>query len=124
MPDYSVIFPLQTSGENIGYKAISKKNLEDLAAFNLKNIILTDPGERIMEPLFGVGIKRYLFEQITDNKQLRIKNEIRSQVERYAPYIDITSIDTAPEDNVLSITIKYEVATAEIAGELVLVVAP
>ena len=77
-----------------------------------------------MEPLFGVGIKRYLFEQMTENKQLRMKNEIRSQVERYAPYIDIISIDTAPEDNTLNIRIKYEVATAEIAGELVLVVAP
>ena len=124
MPDYSVIFPLQTSGENIGYKTISKKNLEDLATFNLKNIILTDPGERIMQPLFGVGIKKYLFEQMTERRQLGIENNIRSQVERYAPYIDIILIDIAVEDNNLNITIKYEVTTAEIAGELVLVVAP
>jgi phage baseplate assembly protein W len=32
---------------------------------NLKHIILTNPGERIMDPLFGVGIKKYLFEQNT-----------------------------------------------------------
>ena len=28
----------------------------------LRMIILTNPGEKIMEPNFGVGIKRYLFE--------------------------------------------------------------
>ena len=32
------------------------KNFPDLVEQNLKNLILTMPGERIMDPLFGVGL--------------------------------------------------------------------
>jgi len=33
-------------------------NFEDLAKQNLKMLILTIPGERIMDPNFGVGLRR------------------------------------------------------------------
>lgn len=39
------------------------KNFPDLVEQNLKNLLLTLPGERIMDPAFGVGLAAYLFEQ-------------------------------------------------------------
>ena len=34
---------------------------------NFKMLILTSPGERVMEPEFGVGIRRFLFENYDDS---------------------------------------------------------
>ena len=124
MPDYTVLFPLRSNNISLGYETINENNIKELAVFNLKNIILTNPGERIMQPSFGVGIKRYLFEQANPGTQLEIRNQIIAQVKRYAPYIDVISIDISSEDNTLNLILKYEVSTAEIAGELVLTVAP
>ena len=41
------------------------KTIRDVGHQNLKMVILTNPGERVMDPLFGVGISRYLFENNT-----------------------------------------------------------
>ena len=40
----------------------SSYTTQDQAKSNLINVLLTEPGERIMEPNFGVGLKRLLFE--------------------------------------------------------------
>ena len=80
MPDYTVLFPLRSNNISLGYETINENNIKELAVFNLKNIILTTPGERIMQPSFGVGIKRYLFEQANPGTQLEIRNQIIAQV--------------------------------------------
>jgi hypothetical protein len=71
-----------------------------LATQNLKMLILTNPGERIMDTEFGVGLKSYLFEQNTPSTYSEIDSKIRQQVQKYLPYIGIERIDfTVPEDN-------------------------
>jgi hypothetical protein len=71
-----------------------------LATQNLKMLILTNPGERIMDTEFGVGLKSYLFEQNTPSTYSEIDSKIRQQVQKYLPYIGIERIDFAvPEDN-------------------------
>jgi len=81
----------------------------------LKNIILTNPGERIMLPNFGVGIKRYLFSQLPNGEKTvrnasELKTRILNQVSQYAPNIGIVSIDVEVlEDYKASIKIVYNV---------------
>ena len=38
------------------------KEYIDLVNQNLTMLILTAPGERIMDPSFGVGMKKYIFQ--------------------------------------------------------------
>jgi hypothetical protein len=40
---------------------------KDQIKSNLLNLLLTDIGERIMNPNFGTLLRRFLFEGITDN---------------------------------------------------------
>ena len=61
------------------------KDMEELAQQNLKTIILTSPGERVMIPDFGVGVRNYLFEQNTPGTQIALQNAIQQQVAKYAP---------------------------------------
>ena len=42
------------------------KTIAENVQQNLKNLILTNPGERIMNPDFGVGLRNYLFENASE----------------------------------------------------------
>jgi phage baseplate assembly protein W len=58
---------------------------------NFKNLILTNPGERIMDAAFGVGINKFLFELDNPGLYENISGKINEQVERYLPYVQITN---------------------------------
>lgn len=60
---------------------------------NLKNVFLTNPGERIMDPNFGIGIKKYLFEQNIEYTHGEIKTKSLQQIKRYMPFLTISNID-------------------------------
>ena len=49
-----------TRDKQDGY-ALNKTELDSIKQ-NVKMVVLTSPGERVMDPSFGVGIRKYLFE--------------------------------------------------------------
>ena len=59
MASFSVALPLCRDTTD-GFVMIKK--FKTLVRQNLKMLILTVPGERIMDPEFGVGLKTYLFQ--------------------------------------------------------------
>ena len=59
---------------------------------NLKMVVLTVPGERSMDPEFGVGLKMFLFEPNTARTYADIKSRIVSQVNSYLSYLTINDI--------------------------------
>jgi phage baseplate assembly protein W len=84
---------------------------------NFKNLVLTSPGERIMNTDFGVGIRNFLFESYPLAKT-QIKQRLDSQVRKYMPFIVIQdvlfdSVDSKQvpleERNILSIKIIFSV---------------
>ena len=88
------------------------KDISSLTAQNMKMIILTIPGERIMNPDFGVGIVRYVFEQNTPSLKMIIYEKIREQVEKYMPYVALSNIfisDFDSDPGILKIEIKYDI---------------
>jgi phage baseplate assembly protein W len=109
MASYSVKLPLtQDSGD--GYTMI--KRIKDLVKQNLKMLILTNPGERVMEPEYGVGIKQFLFENFESDVYSRIDNKIRDQVALYMPAVQITKLQFAnsnPDTNTLSLFLEYSI---------------
>ena len=68
------------------------KTLKEVVAQNLKNLILTIPGERIMDPDFGVGLKTFLFRENTVHVYEEIKSKLESQVGKYMPFVEIENI--------------------------------
>ncbi len=88
---------------------------------------MTNPGERILEPHFGVGLRKRLFEPKSGNTYATIEAEILSQVEYYLPYIKIEKIifgemedPYSKQDlfNSLAIRIIYQIDTLNISDEL------
>ena len=90
------------------------KTIEENTKQNLKNLILTAPGERIMDPDFGVGLRNYLFDQGSSTVLARLEGAISDQVERYMPFVNITNLEVAmtepQNENLLQVRIVYEIA--------------
>ncbi len=92
----------------------SSYTTKDQVKSNLINLLLTSPGERLMEPAFGVGIRDLLFEQYIDKESL--KNKMIDQAAIFLPEIEIADIfikrvnmETTPEIHTLSISLYYRV---------------
>ena len=79
------------------------------------NIILTEPGEKVMDPKFGCALDRFLFEPIDDVTSRRIMQEVSRSLELYEPrLLDFDVIVTAkPDDNTYEIEIVLEVNTSQ-----------
>ena len=77
--------------------AMTKNSLEQ-AQHNLKNLLLTSPGERAMQPEFGSNMRALCFEQIDSNLPTRIEEEVRRAVGVWLPYINIQEVNTLTED--------------------------
>ena len=55
----------------------------------LRTLILTSPGERIMEPDFGVGLRRFLFENMDGDVLAELVARIKQQTGVYIPAIEL-----------------------------------
>ena len=82
---------------------------KDQIKSNLVNLLLTDTGERIMNPNFGTNLKRFLFEGITDNNLEILKDNILNSILSYISEITVTNIILVPntDNNLVDLTIEY-----------------
>ena len=83
---------------------------KDHARSKLINVLLTSPGERLNQPLFGVGLKSRLFEQQTETAGDSLRNYITPQIEQYVPEIEIKNIflkDGGTAGHKLFVTVNY-----------------
>ena len=114
----SIALPLSLDEKAGPYK--DNVTLDEVAQQNIKMIVLTNPGERVMVPDFGVGIRNYLFEQETPFLVSDIRARIGNQVEKYAPFIKIRelNIDIDSDNGFLSVQIKYAVPAGGIVSDL------
>jgi len=83
------------------------QTLKEQVKSNLINLLLTEPGERVNEPNFGVGLKNLLFEPNLDVEIL--KEKINTQIEFYIPTISLSGVDVNPieDEYKLFIIISY-----------------
>ena len=83
------------------------QTLKEQVKSNLINLLLTEPGERVNEPNFGVGLKNLLFEPNLDVEIL--KEKINTQIEFYIPTISLSGVDvnSVEDEYKLFIVISY-----------------
>ena len=76
---------------------------------NLLNLILTEQGERINTPNYGLGVKNLLFEQQIDLENL--KSQIHNQILFYISEIELidTEISTSEDRHTIQIKITYNI---------------
>jgi phage baseplate assembly protein W len=88
---------------------------DDAVKDALKNLLLTDRGERLMQPNLGGNIRALLFENLTPAILTMIKTQIEETVKLYEPraeLIDVTVAADMDSDNV-SANITFYVRNQE-----------
>jgi len=90
----------------------STYSTEEQIKSNLINLLLTNKGERIMNPQFGCDLGRVLFEGIVDDLNDKIRELITTNVAVFVPQVEIIDIiinedSSYNNSNTISITLKY-----------------
>ena len=78
------------------------------AKFLFENILLTNKGENLSNPDFGVGLRSFLFEP--QNTFFDLEDHIREQLRKYARGIEIINVGVnlnGVDQNSISVSISY-----------------
>ena len=57
------------------------------------NIFLTSPGQKILNPEFGLDLRRYLFEPVNSSTAYEIKYDINTKLPEQEPRIRLLNVD-------------------------------
>jgi phage baseplate assembly protein W len=88
---------------------------------NLRNILLTNPGEWPGDINLGAGITQLVFETKTNNVLREIDMRVRSQIERYLPIITLESLDynrNLDNKNLVTFSLVYSISAMDITDTL------
>jgi phage baseplate assembly protein W len=109
MSSYAPSLPITRDSAD-GFRVV--RDFPTMVKQNLKMLLLTIPGERVMDPDYGVGLQTFLFEAFTGNTYSKMDDTIRTQVTLYMPYVNIEDImfSAADQDsNILNVALKYSI---------------
>ena len=107
--------------EQDGY--VMNKTILEAIKQNVKMLLLTVPGERVMDLDFGVGLKTFLFEFNGAGTCSAIRARINQQIQKYMPFIEIENIlfsNVEENDNAIRIVIEYSTQNARSKDSLIL----
>lgn len=76
---------------------------------SIRLILETEPGERVMRPDFGCGLRRYLMEPNTVSTRTLLRDDVASALSRWEPRIALREVAVTPGDDpsLVLISITY-----------------
>ena len=101
-------------GSGYGFFTTTKTTI-DAVKEDIRLLLLTQQGERLFQPLLGMNIRRFLFEQIAENTVIEIENDIVATFSRWLPFVQLNDInvDISNQDrNKIKIDIKFNIVNA------------
>ena len=105
-----ITLPIQRGSD--GYFAQSFKTFDQVRS-NLKNLLLTKKGERILQPEFGSGLHDLLFNPATEKFEEDLESTINDAVTKWLPYVIVEdiNIDISKEqtdNNQAKVSLKFK----------------
>jgi phage baseplate assembly protein W len=99
---------------------ISNYQTKDAVKNNLINFFLTNSGERFMNPLFGGGLKSFIFEQINADNLNFLREDINDKISLYFPNIIVNDLIVTgqPDTNQITISLTYTVLNTGISDNI------
>ena len=88
-------FPPSLNSENRMAWSVAAENIRE----SIRIILSTEPGERLMLPAFGAGLKRFLFEPNTASTHRLLEERIARSLEMWEPRIRLDAIDVILDDD-------------------------
>ena len=105
-----ITLPIQRG--NDGYFAQSFRTFDQVRS-NLKNLLLTKKGERILHPEFGSGLHDLLFQPATEKFEEDLETTINEAVAKWLPYIIVEDINVdiskeQTDNNQAKVSLKFK----------------
>jgi len=91
-PPIGIKTPLEIGDGKDGLLKMNYR-VEDAVADNMRNLILTNKGERLMDYNFGANLKELTFELGSEETDLEAVTRIRNAVSRYFPYVSLETFE-------------------------------
>ena len=89
-----------------GKEFFTVKSGMDIISESITQILMTNPGERVGRPFFGVGLGRRVFEPMDELTSEDIKEQIVDQITTYEPRADLIDVVVEQDDENNTITVK------------------
>tara|TARA_Y100000114_G_scaffold156720_1_gene184939 strand:- start:713 stop:1120 length:408 start_codon:yes stop_codon:yes gene_type:complete len=98
----------------------SNYETKDAIKNNIVNFFLTNPGERPDNPSFGGGLRRFVFEQLSDDNIDLIEEDLTTKLSEQFPDVVVgqVQINSLPDENTLQISLTYQVVNTGIEDAL------
>ena len=64
----------------------------------IKNIVMTNKYERLLNPRFGAGINELLFEPMSPLTTMTLRDAIEDTIVTYEPRADLITLDVVPDE--------------------------
>lgn len=101
------------------------------AAQHVKSLVVTEPGERVMQPDYGVPTREWVFAPGTPNPSTEIALRVTSQMAQWEPSINVLNVTPIQDEELgrADIQVDYQrnpspgsatyTATVEVGGNVV-----
>ena len=66
---------------------------------NIRNLLQTEEGERFFQPNLGIGLRRLLFEHITNENLITVQDSILDKMELWLPFVEVRDIQVLSTDD-------------------------
>ena len=78
---------------------------------SIKNLVLTQKGEKLFQPEIGSGVYELLFEPMDPFTADSIRDELINTLGQYEPRITILEVDVEPNEdtNTFDVTVEYRI---------------
>ena len=96
--------PIRKSEGKEGYFASTSTTIEAVKN-NIRNLLNTHQGERLMQPNLGINLRKYLFQQVTDEFIVQIQDDILDVLEIWLPFVEVRDIIVKVGNNVSELLI-------------------
>ena len=73
----------------------STKTTIDAVKNDIKLLLMTQKGERLMQPNLGLNLRRHLFEQYTEELRQTIQDEVMNTISSWLPFVQVVKLDVA-----------------------------
>ena len=109
--NYAVGITLPIQRGNDGYFAQSFRTFDQVRS-NLKNLLLTKKGDRILQPEFGSGLHDLLFNPATEKFEEDLETTINDSVAKWLPYVIVEDINVdiskeQTDNNQAKVSLKF-----------------
>ena len=97
--------PIRRDSELDGFFASTSTTIEAVKN-NIRNLLQTEEGERFFQPNLGIGLRKLLFEHITQSNLIGIQDAILDKIEFWLPFVEVRDIEVLSRDDTTDIGIN------------------